>query len=88
MTKDKYYISSDPVHGHIKRGKYVSSHLHFDILYLMEADDNISLKYRNDESKGIKWIPFEEFDNENMVEFAKLNALKIVKILAKEKNKS
>lgn len=62
-------ISSNLVPGHIKRGKYVSAHIHFDVIYLMEADDSIPLEYREDESKGVKWISFDELENEKMVDF-------------------
>lgn len=33
-----YAIESAPVKGHIKRGKYVSAHLHLDVIFIMEAD--------------------------------------------------
>ena len=72
-------ISSNNVKPHIKRGKFVSSHLHFDFLYLMEADENIELTYREDESKGVKWISFDDIENENMVDFVKPIALKLSK---------
>ena len=69
LDKNIYSIQSAPVKGHIKRGKYVSAHLHLDVVYIMEADDKTPLIYREDESKGVKWIPFEEADNETMCDF-------------------
>ena len=56
LDNNIYSIQSAPVKGHIKLGKYVSAHLHLDVLYIMEADDTIPLVYREDESKGVKWI--------------------------------
>ena len=79
LDDDIYSIQTAPVKGHIKRGKYVSAHLHFDVLYLMEADDNIPLVYREDESKGVKWIPFEEADDETMCDFIRPIHKKLVK---------
>ena len=76
-----YAIQSAPVKGHIKHGKYVSAHLHLDVLYLMEADDTIPLIYREDESKGVKWIPFEEADNETMCDFIRPIHKKLIKKL-------
>ena len=67
-----YAIESAPVKGHIKHGKYVSAHLHLDVIYIMEADDKIPLKYKEDESKGVKWISFSEADNETMCDFVRL----------------
>ena len=64
-----YSIQSAPVKGHIKHGKYVSAHLHLDVLYIMEADDTIPLVYKEDESKGVKWITFDEADDETMCDF-------------------
>ena len=85
VLNDKpYLISSNSVKAHIKRGKYVPSHLHFDILYLMEADENEPLNYREDESKGVKWIPFDEIDNEKMVDTIGPIAKKLIKKLKKE----
>ena len=78
LSDKPFLISTNPVKAHIKRGKFVSSHLHFDVLYLMEADDSIPLAYREDESKGVKWIPFDEIDNENMVDFIGPIAKKLV----------
>lgn len=79
LSDEPYLLSTNPVVAHIKRGKFVSSHLHFDALYLMEADDTTKLEYREDESKGVKWIPFDEVDNEKMVDFIRCNVKKLIK---------
>lgn len=64
-----YSIQSLPVTGHVKRGKYVSAHTHFDVAYLLEADDNMDLAYREDESAGVKWVPFSEATDSSMCYF-------------------
>lgn len=69
LDENIYSIQSAPIKGHVKKGKYVSAHIHFDVVYIMEADDKIPLIYREDESKGVKWIPFDEADNETMCDF-------------------
>ena len=81
LDNNIYSIQSAPVKGHIKLGKYVSAHLHLDVLYIMEADDTIPLVYREDESKGVKWIPFEEADNETMCDFIRPIHKKLIKKL-------
>lgn len=48
------------VDGHIKRGKYVSSHLHLSVAYLLEADENDDLIINTEETSGVKWIPINE----------------------------
>lgn len=78
LDENIYAIQSAPVKGHIKSGKYVSSHIHFDVLYLMEADDRIPLKYKENESKGVKWISFEEADDKTMCDFIRPIHKKII----------
>lgn len=67
------------VGGHIKKGKYVSAHTHYDVVYLFEADDNAKISFREDESKGIRWIPIEETTSEEMADFSKPVFEKIIK---------
>lgn len=81
LDENIYAIQSAPVKGHIKSGKYVSSHIHFDVLYLMEADDRIPLKYKENESKGVKWISFEEADDKTMCDFIRPIHKKIIEKL-------
>ena len=47
-------------HGHIKKGKYVSSHLHLNITYLLEADPEEHLSIKEDENSGVAWFTPEE----------------------------
>lgn len=73
-----YSVEILPVDGHIKRGKYVATHLHFDVCYLLEADENEALKIKEDENSGVKWINIDEVLNfireENMLPvYSKLN---------------
>ncbi len=62
-----YPISSDifsleilTVDGHVKRGKYVSSHVHLNVTYLFEADDTLELRIKEDENSGVKWVNINE----------------------------
>jgi len=48
------------VDGHVKRGKYVSTHVHLNITYLLEADENDKLKIKEDENSGVKWINIDD----------------------------
>lgn len=45
------------VDGHVKRGAYVSSHLHLNLTYLFEADEQQALTVKEDENSGVAWIP-------------------------------
>ena len=48
------------VDGHEKRGVYVPSHLHYDLTYLVEADETAPLRVRVDENSGVRWFAFTE----------------------------
>ena len=58
------------VQPHIKKGKFVPAHLHFNLTYLFEADDKLPLSYRPEESSGVKWIKNKDVlsqeDNEHI----------------------
>lgn len=49
-----------PVKGHVKRGKYVSAHVHLNITYLFEADESENIKILEEENSNIGWLTFEE----------------------------
>lgn len=48
------------VDSHIKRGKFVSSHVHLDCCFLLEADEKEILKIKEDENSGVKWIDIDK----------------------------
>ena len=51
------------VDGHMKKGKYVSSHLHLNITYLFEADDKQDIRIKEDENSAIGWIAIDDIRN-------------------------
>ncbi len=69
LDESIFAISASPIVGHVKKGKYVPAHTHLDVVYLLEADDKETLTFREDESKGVKWISFEEAVGDNIVDF-------------------
>ncbi len=58
-----YSIEIVSVDGHVKRGKYVPTHLHLNISYLLEADEHDELRIKEDENSGVKWIDISEINN-------------------------
>ena len=44
------------VDGHEKRGVYVPSHLHLNVTYLVEADEEERLRVKEDENSGVAWF--------------------------------
>lgn len=57
-----YGLNVITVDNHIKRGKVVNSHLHFDIEFLFEADENEMIRIKEDENSGVKWINLDEVE--------------------------
>jgi len=53
-------ISVLSVLPHIKKGKVVQSHLHFNVTYLLEANEDDKLFCRPEENSGVKWIKNED----------------------------
>jgi len=61
VLDDKIFaLHALPVEGHIKRGKYVSSHTDLDVMYLFEADEYEDLIIKEDENSDVMWISFDE----------------------------
>ena len=48
------------VDGHVKRGKYVCSHVHLNCTFLLEADEEELLRIKPDENNGVKWFYLDE----------------------------
>lgn len=51
-----FSLESLTVDGHMKKGKYVSSHLHLNVTYLLEADEQEVLAVKPDENSGVAWF--------------------------------
>lgn len=60
IKDDIYSLEIINVNGHEKRGKYVGSHVHLNVTYLLEADENEEIRIKEDENSGVKWIPIDE----------------------------
>ena len=60
VSDDLFSLEILTVAGHEKRGQYVSSHLHLNITYLLEADTTCPIRIKEDENSQIGWIAVEE----------------------------
>jgi len=60
VNADIFSLDIIPVQGHMKKGKYVSPHLHISAAYLLEADENEPLTVKHDENSDVKWIPIQD----------------------------
>lgn len=59
-TSPIFSIELLTVDGHEKRGEYVSSHLHLNVTYLVEASMTEPLRVKPDENSGVKWVLLNE----------------------------
>lgn len=60
VSEDIFSLEALTVDGHEKRGAYVSSHLHLNVTYLLEADEGEALTVKPDENSGVRWFTLEE----------------------------
>lgn len=60
VSEEIFSMESLTVDGHIKKGSYVSSHLHLNITYLLEADSEENVLIKADENSGVTWFTPEE----------------------------
>ena len=52
-----------PVSGHVKKGKWVPSHLHYNVTYLLEASEEAVLKVNEEENTDVAWFALEDVQN-------------------------
>lgn len=67
-----------PVSYHIKHGKFVNSHLHMNLTYLIQADEREEFRIKPDENSGLQWVELDkaaELTNEECMKptYEKLN---------------
>lgn len=60
LTDDIFSLENLTVDGHEKRGTYISSHLHLNLTFLLEADEHLPLRIKPDENSQIGWINISE----------------------------
>lgn len=60
VSEEIFSVESLPVFGHMKREKYVPSHIHLNVTYLMEADEHDALHEKPDENSAVGWFELDE----------------------------
>lgn len=60
VCPDIFSVEILGVNGHEKRGRYVSSHLHLNLTYLIEADDTRPVRCKPDENSQVDWFTLDE----------------------------
>ena len=60
VSEEIYSLEVLTVDGHEKRGAYVPSHLHLNVTYLLEADEDEELQVCEEENSGVKWFTLHD----------------------------
>lgn len=60
VQTDIYSIEILEVPAHIKRGKEIPEHLHLNVTYLIQADEEEQLLVKPDENSAVAWMFLEE----------------------------
>ena len=60
VSEKIYSLEVLTVDGHVKKGAYVSSHLHLNVTYLLQAEETDVLHIKEDENSNVAWFPLEE----------------------------
>ena len=60
VSEEIYSVEILTVNGHEKHGSYVSSHLHLNVTYLLEADPALPVHNKPDENSRVAWFSLEE----------------------------
>lgn len=63
LSKKAAAVDIITVKNHIRRGVFVSAHLHLNFAYLVEVSEDEALKIKEDENKAVGWIPIEEIED-------------------------
>lgn len=60
VTPSLFSLEVLTVDGHQKHGHYVSSHLHLNVTYLLQANDDLPLRIKADENSQVAWLKLSE----------------------------
>lgn len=60
VSPDIYSLEILTEDGHEKHGEYISSHLHLNVTFLLEADPSLPVRCKPDENSRVGWFGLEE----------------------------
>ena len=60
VSREIFSLEALTVNGHVRKGIYVPSHVHLNVTYLAEADEEEELIVNRAENQAVKWWTFEE----------------------------
>ncbi|MBQ0070671.1 MAG: NUDIX hydrolase [Spirochaetales bacterium] len=60
VSSEIFSLERLSVDGHYKKEKYVPTHMHLNLTYLLEADENEKPRIKEDENSGAQWFTVED----------------------------
>ncbi len=60
VTEGIFSVETLTVDGHEKRGRYIPSHLHLNVTYLLAADEHEAIRAKADENAAVRWFTLED----------------------------
>lgn len=84
LTDDISSIDILPVWGHMKRGNYVSAHLHLNASYILIADESEELLINEEETSGVDWISLDDMPEKSNEPFLLEIYFKLIERAKKE----
>ena len=60
VSENIFSLEILPVFGHEKKGKYVPSHLHLNVTFLLEADPTAEIHNNPDENSKVGWFDLDD----------------------------
>lgn len=60
LSDEIYSLEILGVDGHVKNGSHVATHVHLNVTYLIEADENERTQIKPDENSAIQWMTLAE----------------------------
>lgn len=60
LMEDIYSLEVLSVDGHFKNGQYVPTHVHLNLTYLLQADEDEIITNKDDENSAVGWFGLKE----------------------------
>lgn len=60
VSSSIYSLEALPVPSHFKRGRFISSHIHLNVTFLLTADDRQKIRNKPDENSAVAWLPLAD----------------------------
>ena len=60
INEDVFSLETLAVSGHMRKGIWIPSHLHFNLTFLAEAEEDEELTVQEGENSAVHWWTFEE----------------------------